>query len=148
MKKITTHNKLNESVFGLAGGGVDNTVGGASYMVQGKGPGYVYSILPFNDTLQQKTNKPCDDYYIYPGCKVRGVGVNNPDKHYTGIVNRIVKDSDGAIRFIYIKTLKTNRFVTIAADDNLELLLNTPKVDSTGTKFPERPFSPSHNIRI
>ena len=138
--------KINESMFGGIGGGADNTLGPTSYSVQGKGPGYVYSILPFNDDLQQKTNKATQDYYIYPGCKVRGTGYNNPDKYYTGIVNRIVKDSDGVIRFIYIKTIKTNRFVTINADDTLELVINGPKKDDP--KFKEHNFSPSYNINI
>ena len=99
-------NALNENSFGAFGGGADPTMG-ASYNVQGRGPGYVYSILPFNNSLQQKVNDPGnDDYYIYPGCLVRGVGYNNPSLHYTGIVNRIVKDSNGEVRFLYVKTLK------------------------------------------
>lgn len=140
--------KLNESMYGMLGGGFDNTMSSASYTVQGKGPGYVYRILPFNSSLQQKPNRVTNDYYIYPGCTVRGVGVNNPDKHYTGIVNRIVKDSTGAIRFIYIKTLKTNRFVTVAADDNLELILNAPVKDNTHQNNNITAFAPTHNVRL
>ena len=107
MKKITA---INENSFGAFGGGVDPTMG-VSYNVQGRGPGYVYSILPFNNSLQQKANDPGNDYYIYPGCLVRGVGYNNPSLHYTGIVNRIVKDSNGEVRFLYIKTLSGTFFV-------------------------------------
>ena len=143
---MKTVRRVNESYFGVMGGGADNTLGPTSYSVQGKGPGYVYSILPFNNDLQQKCNIPTNDYYIYPGCKVRGTGYNNPDKYYTGIVNRIVKDSSGHIKFIYIKTIKTNRFVTINADDNLELILNTPKIDNS--KFKNHNFSPSYNVNI
>ena len=100
--KITT---INENSFGAFGGGVDPTMGasGASYNVQGRGPGYVYSILPFNNSLQQKANDPGNEYYIYPGCLVRGAGYNNPKLFYTGIVNRIVKDGNGEVKFIYIK---------------------------------------------
>lgn len=139
--------KLNESSFGAFGGGVDPTIGGASYNVQGKGPGYVYSILPFNNSLQQKTNVHKEEYYIYPGCMVRGVGYNNPELHYTGIVNRIVKDSSGQIRFLYIKTNKTNRFVTIRADENLELVLSSPTTDSSKFRSGQN-FEISNNMRL
>ena len=61
----------------VGGGGYDNTLSPASYNVQGKQPGYVYSILPMTDTLQQKPNKIEHEYYIHPGCTVRGVGYNN-----------------------------------------------------------------------
>lgn len=145
MKKVKI---LKESTFGMYGGGLDNTASAASYTVQGKTPGYVYSILPFNDSLQQKTNEVTNDYYIYPGCTVRGVGVNNPDKHYTGIVNRIVKDSNGAIRFIYIKTLKTNRYVTILANDELELILHQPTQDNSKYNQYSRNFAPQNNMRL
>ena len=60
---------------------------------------------------------------------VRGVGYNNPDKHYTGKVYRIVKDIKGEIIALYILSSKTSKFVTIRADDNLELLL--PKEPDT-----------------
>ena len=139
-------NALNENSFGAFGGGADPTMG-VSYNVQGRGPGYVYSILPFNNSLQQKVNDPGnDDYYIYPGCLVRGVGYNNPSLHYTGIVNRIVKDSNGEVRFLYIKTLKTNRFVSIAADDNLELIINSPHIDNS--KMKSNSFEISNNMRL
>lgn len=140
---------INESTFGMYGGGLDNTASAATYTVQGKSPGYVYSILPFNDTLQQKVNQATDDYYIYPGCTVRGVGVNNPDKHYTGIVNRIVKDENGEIKFIYIKTLKTNRFVTILANDELELILHQPAQNNSkyNNKYGSN-FSPNYNMKL
>ena len=103
--------------------GADPTLGGVSYNVQGT-PGYVYKIMNLNHDLEQKPNRESHEYYIYPGCKVRGVGVNNKDLHYTGIVNRIVKNSDGEIEYIYIRCPKTNKMVTILADDNLELILN------------------------
>ena len=63
----------------VGGGGYDNTLSPASYNVQGKQPGYIYSILPMTDTLQQKPNKIEHQYYIHPGCTVRGVGFNNGD---------------------------------------------------------------------
>ena len=140
--KITA---INENSFGAFGGIADPTMG-VSYNVQGRGPGYVYSILPFNNSLQQKTNDPGNEYYIYPGCLVRGVGYNNPKLFYTGIVNRIVKDSNGEVKFIYIKTLKTNRFVSISADDNLELIINTPHPDNSRMK--SNSFETSNNMRI
>ena len=140
--KITA---INENSFGAFGGIADPTMG-VSYNVQGRGPGYVYSILPFNNSLQQKTNDPGNEYYIYPGCLVRGAGYNNPKWFYTGIVNRIVKDSNGEVKFIYIKTLKTNRFVSISADDNLELIINTPHPDNSRMK--SNSFETSNNMRL
>ena len=136
---------LFENSFGAFGGGADPTMG-TSYSVQGKGPGYVYSILPFNNSLQQKVNQATEEYYIYPGCLVRGVGYNNPNLHYTGVVNRIVKDSNGEVRFLYVKTLKTNRFVSVAADDNLELIVNQPNPDNT--RFKSTTFEFSNNMRL
>lgn len=118
-------NNINEDLLaGTFGGGLDNTLSPASYNVQGSYPGYVYSILPFNDTLQQKTNKPSNEYYIHPGCTVRGVGFNNPDKTYTGIVNRIVKNEKGEVILLYIQAFKTSKFVSIRADENLELIIH------------------------
>ena len=38
----------------VGGGGYDNTLSPASYNVQGRQPGYVYSVLPMTDVLQQK----------------------------------------------------------------------------------------------
>ena len=120
---------INESTlisggYGFVGGGVyDNTLSPASYNVQGRQPGYVYSVLPMTDVLQQKPNEMEYEYYIHPGCTVRGVGYNNRDKHYTGIVNRIVKDENGEIVCLYIQSLKTAKLVAIRADDNLELIL-------------------------
>lgn len=140
--KITA---INENSFGAFGGGLDPTMG-ASYNVQGRGPGYVYSILPFNNSLQQKVNDPGNEYYIYPGCLVRGAGYNNPKLFYTGIVNRIVKDCNGEVKFIYIKTLKTNRFVSISADDNLELIINIPHEDNS--KMNSKSFETSNNMRL
>ena len=54
---------------------------------------------------------------------VRGVGFNNPDKHYTGKVYRILKNGNGEVIELYILCTKNSRFVSIQADDNLELLL-------------------------
>lgn len=115
---------VNENM--LAGGyggygGIDPTAGAVSYTVQGPSPGYVYSVMPLNNTLQQKANPISRDYYIHPGCTVRGYGLHNPDKRYTGQVYRIVKDSDGAVKFVYIKTIKTNRFVPIKVE-GIELI--------------------------
>ena len=56
-----------------------------------------------------------------------------------------VKDSNGEIKYLYIRSLKTNKMVTILADDNLELILhNNPEPQK------KEPFSitPSHNIRL
>ena len=133
MKRIHI-NHINE--------GADPTLGGVSYNVQGT-PGYVYQILNLNHSLEQKTNNKEDFHYIYPGCKVRGVGANNKDLHYTGIVNRIVKNENGEIQYIYIRCLKNNKMVTILADDNLELLLNNKEEQLSGRGFQ---ISPSYNV--
>ena len=124
MKKIAKINKLNEMQFGVAGGAGDPTLAGTQYNVQGSYPGYVYTVLGFNDNLQQKPNNPSNDYYIHPGSRIRGVGFNNPNKKYTGIVNRIVKDENGEIICLYVIAEKTSKMVTVRADDNLELLIN------------------------
>jgi len=104
--------------------GLDPTMGVASYTVQGKGPGYVYSVHPLYHGLEQLPNKVSNTYYIHAGSMVRGTGHNNPGKHYTGMVYRIVKNSNGEIEFLYIKTTKNNKFVTIDANDDLELILH------------------------
>ena len=122
--------------------GADPTLGGVSYNVQGT-PGYVYKIMNLNHDLEQKPNQESHEYYIYPGCKVRGVGVNNKDLHYTGIVNRIVKNADGEIEYIYIRCPKTNKMVTILEDDNLELILNNKEPER---KEPEFHITPSYNV--
>ena len=122
--------------------GADPTLGGVSYNVQGT-PGYVYKIMNLNHDLEQKPNQESHEYYIYPGCKVRGVGVNNKDLHYTGIVNRIVKNADGEIEYIYIRCPKTNKMVTILADDKLELILNNKEPER---KEPEFHITPSYNV--
>jgi hypothetical protein len=123
MKKIANITQLNENYFAVAGGMADTTFGNPSHMVQGNFPGYTYTVLGFSDALQQKANNPSNEYYIHPGCLVRGVGFNNPDKTYTGTVNRIVKNESGEIICLYILTQKTSKMVTIRADENLELLI-------------------------
>lgn len=130
-------NKVNE--------GLDPTLGVASYNVQGKGPGYVYNILPLSHDLEQKGNQIKDERYIHPGCKVRGTGHNNPDKHYTGIVTRVVKNSKGEIEFLYIKTIKNNKFVTIDVNDELELIVHKPaKQQITSPNM----MNPSNNMKL
>ena len=114
---------------GMFGPGADFTLSPASFNVQGSSTGYYYAIRHFDDTLQQKQDYNPQEYYVYTGCMVRGVGYNNPDKHYTGKVYRIVKDIKGEIIALYILSSKTSKFVTIRADDNLELLL--PKEPDT-----------------
>ena len=114
---------------GMFGPGADFTLSPASFNVQGSSTGYYYAIRHFDDTLQQKQDYNPKEYYIYAGCMVRGVGYNNPDKHYTGKVYRIVKDIKGEIIALYILSSKPSKFVTIRADDNLELLL--PKEPDT-----------------
>ena len=123
MKKIADTTKLNENNIAITGGMADTGFANPSHMVQGSFPGYTYTVLGFNDSLQQKPNKPSHEYYIHPGCLVRGVGFNNPDKTYTGHVNRIVKNEAGEIVCLYILVTKTSKMVTIRADENLELLI-------------------------
>ena len=124
---MSKRRSLNENWF--SGGymgpglGMDWTLSPASYTVHGSGTGYLYSFTPFDDTLQQKPNKVTNYYYIYPIYMVRGVGFNNPDKHYTGKVYRILKNGKGEVIGLYILCTKNSRFVSIQADDNLELLL-------------------------
>lgn len=119
--------RLNENWFtgGYLGPGLgsDWTLTPASYTVQGSATGYVYSLHTFDDTLQQKPNPRSDEYYIYPGCMVRGVGYNHSDKHYTGTVMSILKNGKGEIIALKILAKKTSTPVHIRADENLELLL-------------------------
>ena len=122
-KKHINEGSLVAGVLGMVGGGFDNTVSPASFNVQGKQPGYIYSIHDLNDTLQQPKNPTPREYYIYPGCTVRGRGYNYGDKTYTGVVNRIVKNGKGEVVCLYIQSLKTAKLVTIRADENLELIL-------------------------
>lgn len=123
MKVVTSRGaRLNESVFGSIGGGMDPTMFAGSSMVQGTETGYKYEILPFNDVLQQRPNKKCSDSYIYPGCTVRGRGLIDKSRMFKGQVYRIVKAEDGHIRYVYVKTEDTNRFVPVAADDELHLV--------------------------
>lgn len=138
-------NYLNESVFAGNIAGMDTTLGPVSYNVQGSQPGYVYRILPLTNNLQQKGTPISNEYYIYPGCKVRGKGFNNPNKHFTGIVQRIVKDSNGEIVCLYIRSLKTNKFVTITPDD-IELII-PPQPEPLGDKTNYIPGI-SNNVRI
>lgn len=111
-KKI---NRLNEIA--------DPTLGGVSSLVQ-KNPGYVYKVMSLNHDLEQKTNQKKEEYYIHPGCRVRGAGFNNPNLHFTGRIQRIVKNSNGEIEYIQILVEKTSKIVKIRADENLELLIN------------------------
>lgn len=135
-KKKETPAMNENALAGSTFGGYDPTLGAASYNVQGPSPGYIYSVKGLNNTLQQKANTLSNDYYIYPGCTVRGYGVHNPEKRYTGQVYRIVKDGDGAIKFVYIKTIKTNRFVPIKVE-GLELINYSRKLsDKKGSRFP------------
>ena len=141
MRKIGKH--INENMNSMGFGAADAMMAPVSYTVQGKHPGYTYNILPLSTNLQQAANEPSNDYYIYPGCTVRGVGLNNKDKHFTGQVYRICKNSNGEIEYLYIRTFKTNKFVTIAADENLELIT---RVD---TKLPDTQryqMTPTYNV--
>jgi len=125
--------------------GLDPTLGAASYNVQGTGPGYVYNILPLYHGLEQKANPIKDERYIHVGCKVRGTGHNNPSKHYTGIVTRIVKNSKGEIEFLYIKTIKNNKFVTIDVNNELELIIHKQsKQQITSPNV----MNPSNNMKL
>jgi len=138
-------NKLNEEVFGsgILGVGYDNTLSAASYTVQGKNPGYTYQMLPLSTDLQQKPNEVDNRTYIHPGSWVRGVGVNNPDKHFSGVVSRIVRNGDGSVACLYIKTFSTNRMVSILADENLTLIVNKDDMDAGINTF-----IPSENIYV
>lgn len=132
--KFIRKKKLNEMA--------DPTVGGVSYTVQGM-PGYTYAILPLTHNLEQDMTPQKEEYYIHPGCTVTGVGANNPEKHFTGQVVRIVKNSNGEIQYIYIKTQKTNRLVTILADEHLKLIpFNKP----TEQRTPPTVFTPSNMV--
>lgn len=108
-------NRLNEIA--------DPTLGGISSLVQ-KNPGYVYKVMPLTHNLEQKTNQYTEERYIHPGCRVRGVGYNNPKLHFTGRIQRIVKNSNGEIEYILILVEKTSKIIKIRADENLELLIN------------------------
>ena len=140
MKKVSN---INEGQLAVAGGMADTTFGAPSHMVQGSFPGYTYTVLGFSDALQQKVNEPSNEYYIHPGSMVRGVGFNNPNKKYTGTVNRIVKDESGQIVCLYILASKTAKMVTVKADENLELLINKGD-EQKGLHT----ISASHNLNI
>lgn len=142
MRKIKKRN-INEHTFAMAGGAGDPTLASSSYMVQGTFPGYTYQVLGFNDHLQQKPNKPSNEYYIHPGCRVSGVGVNNPDKTYTGIIKKIIKNEKGEVVCIEIQNEKTATSVTIQADNNLKLLIPNEK-DQKGVHV----SAPSYNMNI
>lgn len=141
MRKIDK--KINENMNSMGFGAADAMMAPVSYTVQGRHPGYSYNILPLSTDLQQEANETDNSSYIYPGCTVRGVGINNKDKHYTGQVYRICKDGDGKIMYIYIRTFKTNKFVTIAADENLELITRTEPNKNEYDKFT---MTPSYNV--
>lgn len=134
---------INENMNSMGFAAADATMAPASYMVQGKHPGFSYNIMPLSTNLQQQANDPDYSFYIYPGCTVRGVGINNKDKHYTGQVYRIYKNSNGEIEFLYIRTFKTNKFVTIAADENLELITRSEPEKPAAEKFM---MTPSYNV--
>ena len=138
MKRCMKYTRLNE--------GLDPTLGMASYTVQGKGPGYVYSVHPLYHGLEQTKNEVDDTYYIHVGSIVRGTGHNNPSKHYTGQVIRIVKNENGEIVFLYIKTTKNNKMVTIDVNDELELILHDKPVDNQ-VSIPNV-MNPSSHMRL
>lgn len=95
--------------------------------------GFAYSIYmePRND-LGFKSNELNTDYYIQVGQKVKGKAYNDNGHTYTGTVQRIIKDMDGAVVGIMIKTSKTNRFVTLSPDD---LVLLVPKAIESKPKY-------------
>jgi hypothetical protein len=95
--------------------------------------GFAYSIYmePRNDS-GFKPNELCTDYYIQIGSKVRGKAYNdNNDSTYTGIVRRIIKNSDGSIEALMIQS-KKNRFIYISPDD---LILLIPKTEEPKPKY-------------
>ena len=143
MAKIRKNGRrnLNESVIMGGWGGMDNTLGAATFTVHGRDSGYVYAIKSFNDSLQMKPTEQDEEYFIHPGSRVRGVGYNNPDRHYTGKVNRIVRAADGEIVCLYILAETTSKLVSIRADENLELLI-PEKTEQIGMYKP----SPNENI--
>lgn len=95
--------------------------------------GFAYSIYmePRND-LGFKSNELNTDYYIQIGQKVKGKAYNDNGHTYTGMVQRIIKDMDGAVVGIMIKTSKTNRFVTLSPED---LVLLVPKAIESKPKY-------------
>lgn len=102
-------------------GGMDPTMGVTQFNVQGNSLGPIYQILPMTRDLEQKPNEIDNRMYVHPGTLVRGVGINNPDRHFTGRVARIIKNGDGSIACLYILTERTRKFVTISPD-NLEIV--------------------------
>ena len=121
-KVISKNDCLNEAYWGdVFMGGQDSMMGPSQFNVQGSSLVPVYAILPITDELQQKPNEVDDSMYIHPGSLVRGQGFNNPNKHYTGRVVRIVKDGDGSVLCLYVRTLKTCKHVCVSPD-NLELI--------------------------
>lgn len=130
MKK-EDNNILNE-------GGMFGT-GGAIATMGAINPGYSYSIKGFSHSLEQKIKPQPEEYYVYPGCKVRGYAINDIDtenrKTYTGTVIRLVKDFEGAIRAIWIRTDKTAKMLALTPDD-LELLIVQETSPAPQYRFP------------
>lgn len=141
-KRRRLNDLVKEGFFGSFSG-MNTAMSPASYNVQGGFYGYSYNVRDFNDSLQQPVNNYKEEYYIHPGCMVRGVGFNNPDKTYTGRVSRIVKNGNGEVEFLYIQTLKNSRFVSIRADKNLELII--PKAERG---IQDSHFAPSENMSL
>ncbi len=138
------NNILKESIFGggMIGGGFDNTLAPSSYSVQGQGPGYVYSILPMTDILQQKPNNCNTSFYIYPGCIVIGYTVNNPKQKITGYVISIIKNSNGEIEGVKVRDTKTNISNIILSPNNLHLISHTEHISQEGNHS----FRPQNNL--
>lgn len=137
--KITLLNALNES--GMLGSGSMLTGIGVGMP---NNPGYIYSIrgdIPKHD-MEQKPNKHKEEYYVHVGSRVQGKGFNNPKKKYTGRIVRIIKDSNGVIQGLYLRTDKTARHITIRPDG-----LKYLKVKDDPPK-PRFQISPQYNMNL
>lgn len=137
MINVRKFKKLNEAM--------DATMG-ASNMVQGNGYGYVYRILPFNRSLEQKGTPQDDSSYIHVGREVKGKNMDS-GKEFRGTLMRILKNHKGEIFSAWIMSdgkIHTNIDpASIKPINNSKNKSETQKNDVFIQKF-----TPSHNVQI
>lgn len=122
----------------------------ASGMVQGNGYGYVYRILPFNKSLEQKPNDNDDERYIHVGCTVAGYELGDVEHTLPKITGRVIaiirsQEGTGEIEKIKVQPERGGRWKYLEPD-GLEIVVNDKPVDTT--REPVKMFPASHNIRL
>ncbi|MFW6246704.1 MAG: hypothetical protein ACOC22_00815 [bacterium] len=113
------------------GFGASNTTGGPNTM-------YTYSIVPLNHELEQeRTTQTKEEKYIHKGTLVEGYEFNSDDT-IVGLVNNIVKDNDGNIKYYEVMDEETGVLrkldpTTVAIKDQQQLI--QPGVFDNPTDF-------------